>query len=183
VEPVAKREGQTRKFWVDTEKWIKLKTEDIGPDGAVLSTSYYTKIEFVGKFPPRRFHFDPPSGVRVERGQDRPKVMSLDQARRMVGFKALEPAYLPKGFKAVGAAVTPFRKGKILVLRYSDGVTTFSLFQAPGRMLDSRFLEKLQEGPKRSGKGAYSWRRGDLNLTLIGPIPPDEVRKIADSVK
>lgn len=183
VKPRGKEKAQTRKFWVDSEKWIKLKTEDIGPDGTVLSTSYYTKIEFLDKLPQEKFQFEPPPGVKIERGPARTQVMPLEKVRQLVKFRILEPTYLPNGFKCIGATAIPFRQGKIVVLRYSDGILSFSLFQTPGRVLDRGFLQRLRQGPSPSGKNIYSWRRGDLNLTLVGPIPLHEVQKIAESVR
>jgi len=183
VKPKSHRHGPTRKFWVDTEKWIKLKTEDIAPDGSVASTSYYTEIDFVNSISDEKFRFDAPPGVRVEREAGPPGALPLDKAREMVKFRILEPAHLPPGFKFVGASVMPFREGKFVALRYSDGVTSFSLFQTPGRTLHPKFLHRLHEGPVRPGKGIYSWRRGELNLTLVGPLSSEEIRKIAASMK
>ncbi|MCL6519649.1 MAG: MucB/RseB C-terminal domain-containing protein [Armatimonadetes bacterium] len=182
VKPRAKRAGPTRKFWVDTEKWVKLKTEDIAPDGTVVSTSYYTRIDFTS-VPPEKFRFKPPPGVRVERGPERMQIMSIEKAQRIVDFQIREPKYLPKGFKLLGATVVPFRHGKVVGLRYSDGVSSFSLFQAPRRMLDPRFPKQLQKDPLRAGRGVYAWKLGELNFTLIGSIPADEIRRIADSIK
>ncbi len=182
VKPRAKRKSVTRKFWVDAEKWIKLKTEDIAPDGTMISTSYYTRIDFT-RIPREKFHFEPPPGVRIGQGPVQLQIMPIDRAQRMVSFRIREPKYLPSGFKLVGATVIPFRQGKLVGLRYSDGVTSFSLFQAQGRVLDPQFLRRLQRDPLRAGKGAFSWKCGDINLTLVGSIPSEEINKIADSIK
>ena len=182
VRPKLRRKAPTRKFWVDSEKWVKLKTEDIAPDGTVASMSYYTKIDFVNAIPDEKFRFKAPPGVRVERRMA-PAPVSIEKARELVGFRVLEPAYLPPGFKPAGAMVQPFRRGKLVVIRYTDGVSSFSLFQTPGRMLKPRFLERLHEGPVQPDKGIYSWRKGNLNLTIIGQLPMDQIRKIASSVK
>ena len=172
-----------RKFWVDTEKWVKLRTEDITPDGTVASMSYYTKIEFVKTIPNDKFRIEPPEGYRIRREEGPPEIMPLKKARQLAGFRILEPAYLPTGFKAAGAAVIPFRGGKIVSIRYTDGVNTLSLFQTQGDKLDPRFLKRLHEGPVQPGRGVYSWRKGDLNLTIISRISMDEIRQVAGSVK
>lgn len=183
VKPALRRRGAGRRFWVDAEKWVKLKTEDIGPGGVVVSTSCYTRIDFVSAIPDQKFRFEPPPGVRVEQEGVPPHMLSVGDAQRQVKFRILEPSYLPAGFKPVGATVVPFRGGKLVALRYTDGVSSFSLFQTPGQTLNPRFLQRLHEGPVRPGKGIYSWRHGDLNLTLVGRFPADEAGRIADSVK
>lgn len=182
VGPKLRRQGQTRKFWIDTEKWIKLKTEDISPDGAVASTSYYTKISFVDSIPADKFRLESPPGVRVEHEKLPDSMITIDKARQKAGFRILEPSRLPPGFKAMGATVIPFRGGKLVALRYTDGVTSFSIFQAPGNALDPRFVRRLHEGPIRRA-GMYSWRVGNMNLTAVGQLPQDQMRMIASSVK
>ena len=185
VRPHFRERATMRKFWVDTEKWIKLKSEEISPEGTVLSTSYYTKIEFVKSIPDSKFRFQPPSGVTVEKEADEGyfRRISIEEARKSAGFRLLEPTYLPKGFKLTGATVVPFRSGKIISFRYTDGVNALSIFQTTGDKLSPKFLEHLRHGPTRSGSEVYSWQVGKVNLTIVSRISLDEVRKVAASVK
>jgi len=171
-----------RKFWVDSAKWVKLRTEDVGPDGTVLSMSYYTKISFVDRIDPDKFHIEPPRGIRVVK-QPEWKTAPISEIKKIAGFEVLEPTYLPKGFKAVGASLIPFRRNRMVVIRYSDGVSSLSLFQAPGRVLDPKFLARLHEGPVKPGQGMYSWKTDGVNLTIVSQISMDEIRKVAASVK
>ncbi|HUV03664.1 MAG TPA: MucB/RseB C-terminal domain-containing protein [Armatimonadota bacterium] len=182
VKPRLRAKGPTRKFWVDSEKWIKLKTEDIAPDGATASMSYYTRIDFVNTIPHEKFRLEPPPGFRVER-QAPADLVPIDKAQESAGFRVLAPTYLPPGFKLVGAAVQSFRRGRLVVIRYTDGVSSFSLFETPERVLKPRFLARLHEGPVRPRKGIYSWQVGNLNLTIVGQLPIDQIRKVASSVK
>lgn len=183
VKPGRGERGPTRKFWVDTDKWVKLKTEDIAPNRTVISTSYYTRIQYLNDVPDSKFSIDPPAGYRVERNMGPRGLIPLDKARRMVRFKVVAPGYTPPGFRLAGAAVEPFRGSHILGLRYTNNVASFSLFQTPEKAHSPKFMERLHEGPVRPGKGIYSWRRGPLNLTLVGYLPSDEIKKIRDSVK
>lgn len=175
--------GPSRKIWIDTEKWIKLKTEEIGPDGTVLSMSYFTKIDFVGSISGQKFHVDAPPGVRVEHEEHEPHTVPIERAKHEAGFQVLVPSYLPQGFKSEGAAVIPFRDGKIVAIRYTDGVSMFSLFQTPGERLNPRFIERLHHGPDRAGMEVFTWRVGDISFTIVGQISQDEIRRIARSVK
>jgi outer membrane lipoprotein-sorting protein len=183
VRPRADGKEPRRKFWIDTRKWIKLRTEEIAPDGTVLSMTYFTKIDFVDSIPDSKFHIEPPPGVSVEKEREHPHEMSMEEARRHVDFTILEPSYVPPGFKFTGAGILPFREGKLIVLRYTDGVSTISMFQTPGERLNPKFLEHLREGPSRSDAGVYTWRVRDMNLTIVGRISQDEIRRMAASVK
>ena len=177
------RKSPTRKFWVDTDEWVKLKTQDIAPDGAVQSTSYYTRIDYLDSIPDSKFRVEVPDGYRVDRKPGGGESLSLDEARKEVPFRILEPKHLPRGFKAVGVKVIPFRRGQMVAIRYTDGVTSFSLFQTQERFLDRKFLDRLNEGPVQPGRGIHSWRQGGLNLTLVGKLSQDQLEKIAESVK
>lgn len=183
VKPRRGVQGQVRKFWIDTDKWVKLKTEDIGPNGAVVSTSYYTRIQYLNDVPDSKFTIDPPEGFRVERNLGPAGLLPLEKARKMVRFRVIEPDYVPPGFKLVGAAVEQFRGSHILGLRYTNNVTSFSLFQTPEKELSPKFLERLHEGPVRPDRGIYSWKEGSLTLTIIGNLPSDQIKKIRESVK
>jgi negative regulator of sigma E activity len=148
-----------------------------------MSMSYYTKIDFVSSIPDSKFHINPPAGVLIEHEEHEPHPMPVEHARHEAGFHLLEPSYLPKGFKPAGAVIIPFRDGKIVGLRYTDGVNSVSLFQTPGDKLSPKFIERLQHGPAKSGTEVYTWREGDISLTIVGRISQDEIRKIAGSVK
>lgn len=182
LKPTDTGNGPIRKFWVDAGKHVRLKAEDTAPNGTVTSVSYYTRIDFRNSIPDDKFHFEPPAGTRIH--HDRmAEMMPLQKARDAAGFKVLVPSYLPQGFKEVGAAVRPFRGAKMVTIRYSDGVSSFSLFQSPGNTLAPKFRRRLESGPLRPGAGICSWRIGDLNLTIVGQIPQAQLERIAASVR
>ncbi len=183
VKPRRGDQGPTRKFWVDADHWVKMKTEDVAPNGTVTSTSYYARITFLEDVPDAKFHIDPPPGYRVERKAGPPGLLPIDKARKMVRFQLATPRYLPAGFRLAGAAVEPFRGSHIVGLRYTNNVSSFSLFQTPEKALNPRFMERLHEGPVRPGRGVYSWKKGSLNLTLVGNLTSDQIKRISGSIK
>ena len=183
ISPKLRRQGDIRKIWIDSEKWVKLRTDDIAPNGKLISSSYYTSIDFVDSIPNEKFRIDKPAGARVERDPIRPGLMSIDKLQRLVGFQIMKPSYLPDGFKLVGGTVRPFRGGKLVVLRYSDGVNSFSLFQTPARMLNPKFMERLHRDPSRAGVDTYTWQSRGSNLTIVGSITQEQVHRVADSVR
>lgn len=183
VRPRGADQGPTRKFWVDTNKWVKLKTEDVGPNRTVVSTSYYTRVQFLDSIPESKFRVEAPPGYRVQRDRGTVALLPLDKAKSLIRFRMVQPAYAPSGYKLVGAMVEPFRGSHILGLRYTNSVNSFTLFQTPERTLDRAFIERLHEGPVRPRQGVFSWRQGPLSLTLVGNLPGGEAEKIKNSVK
>lgn len=176
--PARRPSGAKRKFWIDAEKWVKLRTEEIAPDGSVTAKSYFTKITFVASIPRSKFAFTPPAGTKIER-IDTHRRMSLKAAGNAAGFTVLKPSYVPPGFKLLGANVMPFRGGKVVVQRYCDGINSFSLFESTVGGKHQGFAGK----PVGSAEEIYSWKIGDINLTIVGRISRGTIRRIADSVK
>lgn len=183
VKPKDFRKSEVRKFWVDKEKWVKLRTEETDRDGTVSSISYFTSIEFMKSIPADKFKAYRPPGVKVVNKPGFYRMEDLGDLQKKAGFSILKPSYMPPGFKPVGAGLIPFRNEKIVVLRYTDGFNALSLFETPGRVLEPGFIKNLHRGPIHPRTDIYSWRRGELNLTIVGRIPPEEMHKIADSVE
>jgi negative regulator of sigma E activity len=174
VRPGLRRPAPIRRFWVDSDKWVKLKTVEIARNGTETSTSYYTKIDFPRRLPHGAFMLDVPSDFRAV---DRPRLgglLKLVEIRGQVDFQVRKPSYLPAGFKLLGGRVIPFRRGEMVALRYTDGVASFSLFQARASSI---------RGIPRPNTSLYTWRQGEMVFTLVGSIPPEAVRRVADSVR
>lgn len=171
-----------RRIWIDKQRWIHLRTEEFTETGQIKSKSYFKSISFVKSIPVSMFTVKPGRDIQVEQ-MPGPVIITVDQAKSAVKFRILQPSYLPKGFKNVGAAIIPFRSDKIIGIRYSDGVNAFTIFQSPQEILEKGFLQRLHEGPIKSGGEMYSWRNGNLNLTIVGRVPPNEIRRISNSMK
>jgi anti-sigma factor RsiW len=67
-------------------------------------------------------------------------------------------------------------------VRYTDGMTSFSIIQVPDSALKPGFQRRLGMGPERTGPG-YSWKNKGISLTIIGRISRDQLVRIARSVK
>jgi negative regulator of sigma E activity len=171
-------QGRTHKFWVDSANWVSLKTEEIATDRSVVSQSYYKSIQFVSSIPREKFRVVPPPGARVER-EPAMEPMSVQKAQRLVAWHIMEPSYIPQGFKVVGAVVRPYHSIQVVSTWYTDGVSSFSLFEAP-ESPDRHFGDHLH---KHHLKDVYTWKVGTMSLTLMGQIPSDEMRRIAGSVR
>jgi len=163
----------TRKqVWIDQKTHIELRWERYDPSGRLTTRWTVTSIDFSPPTPPGAFTFTPPKGVKVWKIPAAER-MSLAEAEKRIGFKAVLPSYIPPGYafhrSDVGITVRGGRSA--LWLRYLNGVDSFSIFQ-------SQRL-KARPGPM---PGATYWEAGGYSFLLVGRLSSRERQKIADSV-
>ena len=75
VTPSMSGPAPTRKFWIDRATGIRLKSEDIGPGGRTLSTSYYLSLEVDPQIDPHLFDAPAlPAGTPIKQRSPAQKV-------------------------------------------------------------------------------------------------------------
>jgi hypothetical protein len=183
VRPKSSHSGHARKLWIDALKWVKLKTQDINSSGKVSSSSAFTSIRFVDSLPPKIFEGSFGQNLRIVKESSPQRFSSISEVQKFVSFRVMRPTHLPSGYSLMGIVVREYRQEKIVALRYSDGVNSFSLFQSPGRALNRNFVKRLLKGPVQPSSDTYTWRKRDLSLTLVGNLSESQFRRIAQSVR
>lgn len=163
----------SKKVWIDTEHFIELRWARYGPRGEPLITWSMSEVSFAPTVPANAFDFSPPPGVTV-RDMPRAPRMTLAEAERRIGFKAVIPAYLPAGFVLHGdhVGVTEFRGRHALWLQFVNGVDTFSIFQSP-----------TLKAPPAELQRAMHWDAQGFSFLLVGNLPPGEKDKIRASMR
>jgi outer membrane lipoprotein-sorting protein len=188
VEPKKGGRGPSRRFWVDKATGIRLRSEEMGREGRLFSSSYYVSLDLNPKF--RDDDFTPPAHAVPMRKQKR-SFRSVDEAHR-AGLTFRQPSYIPSGFKLeVIDVYGDERDPKFIALRYRNGITVISLNQSRADKSPRWMLEGVEKNPRkgvfrelpRGGDRAYLWRDNDTAFALIGNLNDDETRKIAVSVR
>jgi negative regulator of sigma E activity len=189
--PHSRPKAPHRRFYIDQETGIRLKTEEVGPDGRVLSSSYFLSIDLSPAFTDADFaRPTPPPDVRVEREQ-RDNFPSIDAAQPRVGFPIRRPGHLPEGFalRFVTVIGPPEGAGKVVVVqRYANGLNSLSLFQTNADLRDRArkpWGHGRPPGEMASARGprVLTWSDQKITFTLIGNLSPEEMQRIADSVR
>jgi outer membrane lipoprotein-sorting protein len=152
---------RSRTLWIDRATFVRLGLSETGRGGRPVKT-YFTRIAF-GPPPAEKLSFTPPSGAKsIDPPMPPPQAARL--ARAWGGLLVVKP---PAGYRLRGFFPHSFRGQRGLVAVY-DGPRsgdTLSLFQGPaqgmGPMVESR-PEGLQ---------ILSSKRGDADVTLVGPLP------------
>lgn len=190
--------GPARRFWIDRETGLRLKTEEIGPMGRVLSSTYFLQVDVHPRFDDA--DFAPPllpSGFQQER-PERQTFPTVEAAQKMVRFALRRPGYLPPGFALRHVGVVRIKGNRVVVQRYANGMSGVTLFQTNGANLplpgDHADAGGRRGGPFSGGPPAgregfgrgpriRTWRDSDISFVLIGNLPDDQMKRITDSVR
>jgi hypothetical protein len=177
IEPREGASGPARRFWIDRESGLRLRTEERSPDGRIVSSSYFLSIDLSPTFDDNDFTApQPPPGVKIVQ-EKRRTFATIDEAIK-AGIGVHPPTYLPSGYTLRAVDVT----GERIALRWGNGITMLSLMQ-------------MSEPPRREGPPAkgpialpggnrgYAFQDGGRYYFLIGSLTDEELKRIADSVR
>ncbi|MBC8104889.1 MAG: hypothetical protein H7Z41_20130 [Cytophagales bacterium] len=183
----------SRRFWIDRETGLRLRSEDREPGGRILSGAYYLSVDLKPTFAPGDFSRPalPPGFKSVS--ETKQTFRSYDEASRS-GVTVRRPAYLPKGFRLRSIDVTNKSGGsksaRRVSQRFDNGLSVLTFVQSSGLAVPKRSLDLLDAKTGRGfislprGQRAYVWRDSNASLTfaLLGSVSDDELKQVADSV-
>jgi len=170
-----------KRLWIDRETGVRLKHETVDPTGAVIVSSYFTKVTYEPVFGPGDFLPDrlPPAPIEAHIPSS-PPLGSVAEAQRLAGYTVRVPN-LPPRFVLEGVWATGPAGGRGVLLRFTDGVNTVVLGQ--------RRLPRLGTPPSpadssvRSRRGVAYWVSGDRVYTLFANVRPEVLRRIVASLR
>lgn len=163
------REGYTYLLWVDQKSKLLLRADLVGKNNLLLEQLRAVKL------------IDSPAII-----DEMQKLVAMQlpaaitpQHRNNIEPKWLIPA-LPDGFEPVAHSTYRLLNSKRPVenLMFSDGLFSFSIYFAMADPLSVR--EKVVRSDERS---VYSQLRGNVEITLVGDIPPELAEKIVKSIQ
>lgn len=169
----------TRRFWIDPATGAQLRIVVYRPDGSPASDSYFKQITF-GQITDKSV-FDPPTGSPVATQQsDHPfKEIKLIPPGIVPGLKfdPLEPEYLPAGFHFNNAQLFKYKGSPALGIRYYNGITNMSIYEAPASTTDdtSRF--------KIARPGMLTGICNGLQIILLANIDSGELVRVFQSLR
>ena len=188
------RSQVSRRFWIDRKTGLRLRSEDRGPGGRILASTYYLSVNLSPHFGPDDFSrpVSPPDFKMLT--EDRQTFHSYEEATR-AGTLIRRPAYLPSGFRLRSIEVTRKSGGKRpeqrISQRFDNGLSALTLVQSDGLALGKRSLNPADKNKDSGffalprGQRAYLWRDKATKLTfaLLGSLPDDKLKRIADSAR
>jgi len=157
----------SKRMWIDRGTGLVLRTELLNWKQQHISISAFRDIQI------------DPNLADVLPLLAPPRQAQIAPRRTAFGFQPVHPTYIPPGYVSRGADPMTLGKFTAAHLRYTDGLNTISLFQAPGQA----FANETPFGSMElSFTQVIMWRRGDMAFAIMGDIDPAELRKMADSI-
>lgn len=184
VSPAMGASGPSRRFWIDKETGLRLRTEEKDADGRIVASAYFLSVAVSPAL--SETDFSPPAvppGFQSVKSRRRTFATFEDAAK--AGFAAPEVGWLPPGYRAQTVDVGD--NGRWVSAHWGNGLTVVTVtVMRSGMPMPVRALPDGGE-PRPSdlpgGRKGLSWRRGDTAFLLMAPLPEDIQRRIADSVR
>ena len=185
VHPAAGRAGSSRRFWVDRETGLRLRTEERAQEGRILSNTYYLSLELNPVLRDEDFA-PPPIPAGFPRTVDTQKRYATLEEAAKDGVIVRQPGWLPAGFRLRRITASQGPHSPIHV-QWGNDLTAISLALVHGAMppMILRMLAGNEAGfvQLNNGERAYAWKSSEGYYMLLGNLPDDQLKRIADSVK
>ena len=156
------------RLWVDRATGLLLRSQTVNDRGEVLEQMAFAEVRIGGVDREQLKPSWSTDGWKVDEAEHRP----VDLKEQ--GWRLLPPS----GFKALYTVRRPMASGPAVQAVYSDGLASLSVFIEPAAATDGS--EAL---PQRGPINAYARRMGDSVVTVVGEIPADTARAVAQAAE
>jgi sigma-E factor negative regulatory protein RseB len=156
------------RLWVDRATGLLLRSQTVNDRGDVLEQMAFAEVRIGGVDREQLKPSWPTDGWKVDEAAHRP-VDLKEQGWRLVP---------PSGFKPLYTVRRPMASGQAVQAVYSDGLASLSVFIEPAAASDGS--DAL---PQRGPINAYARRIGDSVVTVVGEIPADTARAVAQAAE
>lgn len=182
--------GPSKKLWIDKQHLNILRSIDYDASGTERGSSETRKISYNAKIRPDAFD------IAVNKSVERVKICesgrSADIFKKLL-FRIAIPTYLPKGYRLEGYHLFYSQCNChecSAQLTYIDGLNVISVFQSPKMTCCTTGSCNMAGCGKDScaisdGDIAKTGHilRGNKIVVVVGDLLPNEIKKIAESVK
>ena len=185
IGPKLGKKGPTWRLWLDKETGLRLRLEQQDPEGRIILSAYYVSLDLAPVFTPQDFTV--PTGVAAGLAERlRPTRFSSLEAATKAGYTLVIPSDLREGYRLKEVLVAPNKER--LTSIWTTGMMTLSLVQIRYEQMPPALARQISERPgfiaeKAGRRRAYGWRKGDLAFLLLGDLPEENLRHIADSMR
>ena len=178
VSPRLDAMGIIRKFWIDRETGLQLKSEERDGTGRVLRSSYFTTVQINADLKSIDFSEPkPPSGITVKR--DISIVHATFADAEKAGLSIRTSTNVPPGYAPQYVEVT--NGGKWVTQHWGNGTSVLSYSRIKGGRGPASSEPAFRQIP--GGRRGYVWNTDGMMHVIIAPLPDDVIRKFADGIR
>lgn len=175
-------------IWADLETRVPIKVTLRDPDGRTIEEMMFTEVRFPDSIPDSAFHIPP------DRLREAETVVSERAPAPATRVALAEPAIIqdaqaprwrlhavPRGFEVVMHVQRPLPQGRGQLQHWvlSDGLTAVSVF---GREGTADAMPVQRPFSAMGAMNAYRRSLDALQITVVGEVPQETIRYIADGV-
>jgi outer membrane lipoprotein-sorting protein len=180
--------GPSRRYWVDRETGVILRTEERDVTGEIVFTSFFTRISFGLNLPSALFRFTPPSGARaIDLYESGDPVSTPDALRQASGVWV--PPTLPYGYRFRAGAVVHHAALTSTSASYTDGVRTLTVFVTASAQMAFPQIGvpmKMANGDARLLDVGYFrvliWQEGGTTYAMAATLSPSRLLLVASAL-
>jgi len=178
VSPRLDAMGIVRKFWIDRETGLQLKSEERDGTGRVLRSSYFTSVQINADLKAIDFSEPkPPAGITVKRDESIVHATFADAEKAGVSIKtsnSVPPGYAPQYVEVTNG-------GKWVTQHWGNGTSVLSYSRIKGGRGPASSEPAFRQIP--GGRRGYVWSTDGVMHVVIAPLPDDAIRKFADGLR
>lgn len=178
VSPRLDAMGIIRKFWIDRETGLQLKSEERDGSGRVLRSSYFTAVQINADLKAIDFSEPkPPAGVTVKRDVSTVHATFADAEK--AGVTIRNSSNIPAGYTPQYVEVT--NGGKWVTQHWGNGTSVLSYSRIKGGRGPATSEPAFRQIP--GGRRGYVWNSDGIMHVVIAPLPDEAIRKFADGLR
>ena len=178
VSPRLDAMGISRKFWIDRETGLQLKSEERDSSGRVLRSSYFTSLQLNADLKAIDFSEPkPPAGVSVKRDVSIVHATFADADK--AGITIRTSTNVPAGYTPQFVEVT--NGGKWVTQHWGNGTSVLSYSRIKGGRGAATTEPAFRQIP--GGRRGYVWNADGVMHVVIAPLPDDVIQKFAAGLR
>ena len=170
--------GINRKFWIDRETGLQLKSEERDSSGRELSSSYFTAVQLNAYLKAIDFSEPkPPAGISIRRDVSIIHATFADAEKAGIAFRT--STNVPAGYTPQFVEVT--NGGKWVTQHWGNGTSVWSYSRIKGGRGPATSDPAFRQIP--GGRRGYVWNADGVMHVIIAPLPDDVIQKFAAGLR
>ncbi|MFC1522343.1 hypothetical protein ACFL6Y_08025 [Elusimicrobiota bacterium] len=183
--PKKAKSGPQRILWIDAETGIVYKKRHSNHAGSLVRESHFTFLEMNQDIPDEKFAPSQKDTRPIAREISRELLGGKSDIKAMEFGRSLWLQTLPHGYHLRSAAVVPIMDTEVLHYRYTNGLSTLSLFVSSqeisaqeGSISVNEDFEDIDFSASSWAGNVLKWSEGEDHFVLVGDLSKKALKGI-----